>query len=114
MNVKSARIAFQGERGAFSEEATRQLLGQRAAVLPCMSFEDLFRSLKEGRETSLSYKRFLTTSIRSLAGSFKKKVPLQYSRFLELLKPQASSRSSIIEFLAEVFPATIKKEVAND
>lgn len=49
MNVKSSRIAFQGERGAFSEEATRQLLGQRAAVLPCMSFEELFRSLKEGR-----------------------------------------------------------------
>jgi prephenate dehydratase len=49
MNVKSSRIAFQGERGAFSEEATRQLLGQRAAVLPCLSFEELFRSVKEGR-----------------------------------------------------------------
>jgi prephenate dehydratase len=49
VKVKSSRIAFQGERGAFSEEATRQLLGQKAAVLPCMSFEELFRSLKEGR-----------------------------------------------------------------
>jgi prephenate dehydratase len=42
-------IAFQGERGAFSEEATRQLLGDSAAVLPCTRFEDLFRNLKDGR-----------------------------------------------------------------
>ena len=44
-------IAFQGERGAFSEEATRKLLGQDVAVLPCQRFEDVFRSLKEGRST---------------------------------------------------------------
>jgi len=42
-------IGFQGARGAFSEEATRKLLGARTAVLPCERFEDLFRSLKEGR-----------------------------------------------------------------
>ncbi|MBZ5620385.1 MAG: prephenate dehydratase [Acidobacteriia bacterium] len=42
-------IAFQGARGAFSEEATRRLLGQKVEVLPCERFEDVFRSLKEGR-----------------------------------------------------------------
>jgi prephenate dehydratase len=42
-------IAFQGERGAFSEEAARQLLGPRIEVLPCPRFEDVFRSLKLGR-----------------------------------------------------------------
>jgi prephenate dehydratase len=42
-------IAFQGERGAFSEEATRKLLGDRVKVMPCTRFEDLFRNLKEGR-----------------------------------------------------------------
>jgi len=42
-------IAFQGARGAFSEEAARKLLGQKTAVLHCERFEDVFRSLKEGR-----------------------------------------------------------------
>lgn len=42
-------LAFQGARGAFSEEAARKLAGQRIAVLPCERFEDVFRSLRDGR-----------------------------------------------------------------
>ena len=45
----SRKIAFQGERGAFSQEAARQLLGPRVDVLPCQRFEDLFLCLKDGR-----------------------------------------------------------------
>ena len=45
------RIAFQGERGAFSEEAARKLVGARVSVLPCQRFEDAFRSVKDGRVT---------------------------------------------------------------
>ena len=45
------RIVFQGERGAFSEEAARRLLGSSISVMPCARFEDLFRSVKEGRAT---------------------------------------------------------------
>jgi prephenate dehydratase len=39
------RIAFQGERGAFSEEAVRKLLGDEVTVAPCARFQDVFRSL---------------------------------------------------------------------
>jgi prephenate dehydratase len=45
------RIAFQGERGAFSEEAVRQLFDAGATVVPCQRFEDVFRNLKDGKVT---------------------------------------------------------------
>jgi prephenate dehydratase len=48
---RGEHIAFQGERGAFSEEAARKLLGPEIEVLPCTRFEDVFRSLKEARST---------------------------------------------------------------
>src|SRR6202050_2012535 len=47
--LTSAPIAFQGDRGAFSEEAARKLAGPSTAVLPCPRFEDVFRALEEGR-----------------------------------------------------------------
>jgi prephenate dehydratase len=48
---KTERIAFQGERGAFSEEAARKLLPPDIELLPCARFEDVFRSVKQGRAT---------------------------------------------------------------
>jgi prephenate dehydratase len=48
---KAELVSFQGERGAFSEEAARQLLGPRVGVLPRPRFEDIFRSLEEGKVT---------------------------------------------------------------
>ncbi len=44
--------AFQGERGAFSEQAVRQLLGDEAEVMPLTRFEDIFEALKDGRVTA--------------------------------------------------------------
>src|SRR5580704_10687645 len=49
--ARKALVAFQGERGAFSEEATRKLLGAGIDVLPCPRFEDVFHSLQDGAAT---------------------------------------------------------------
>jgi prephenate dehydratase len=41
-------VAFQGERGAFSEEAARKLLGDSIAVRSCETFDDVFASVESG------------------------------------------------------------------
>lgn len=43
--MKKLRTAFQGEPGAFSQEAVRQLLGDRAIVAPFQRFDEVFRAL---------------------------------------------------------------------
>ncbi|MGH9481875.1 MAG: prephenate dehydratase domain-containing protein [Terriglobales bacterium] len=42
------RVGYQGEPGAFSEEAALALLGDAIALTPCRSFEALFATLAEG------------------------------------------------------------------
>jgi prephenate dehydratase len=42
------RAAFQGERGAFSEDAARQLLGPEVVTLPRKSFDDMFEAVVSG------------------------------------------------------------------
>jgi len=44
----SARVAFQGERGAFSEEAAVKLLGEDIELVPRSTFESLFVAIDEG------------------------------------------------------------------
>ena len=44
----NARIAFQGERGAFSEEAAIKLLGEKITLVPRLTFEAAFRAIFEG------------------------------------------------------------------
>ncbi len=39
-------VAFQGERGAFSEAAARKLLGGSIDVLPCRTFDDVFAAVR--------------------------------------------------------------------
>ncbi|MDW8270455.1 MAG: prephenate dehydratase domain-containing protein, partial [Anaerolineae bacterium] len=42
-------VAFQGEHGAFSEEAIRLHFGPDVRTLPCRAFEDIFAAVEEGR-----------------------------------------------------------------
>lgn len=41
-------VAFQGERGAFSEEAARKLLGESIEVVACETFDDVFDTVARG------------------------------------------------------------------
>ena len=58
------KVAFQGERGAFSEEAGRHFFGRGWEPVPCAGFEEAFRRLKR-REVD----RAVLPMENSLAGS---------------------------------------------
>lgn len=47
-HLKSARVAFQGERGAFSEAAAIQLLGESITTVPRSTFDSAFAAISEG------------------------------------------------------------------
>jgi prephenate dehydratase len=51
MPARRERIGFQGELGAFSHMAIRQLLGPRVEAVPFPTFEQIFRSVAEGETT---------------------------------------------------------------
>ncbi len=46
MKKTPPRAAFQGEMGAFSQEALRRFLGDGAVAVPCQRFEEVFLKLK--------------------------------------------------------------------
>jgi len=58
------RVAFQGEPGAFSEAAARQLLGQGIQTVPRATFDSTFRALTDNAADSL-----LVPVENTLAGS---------------------------------------------
>ncbi len=60
----SSRIAFQGERGAFSEEAAVKLLGEDIQLVPRTTFELLYSSIQDGAADFI-----LAPIENSLAGS---------------------------------------------
>ena len=60
----SPRVAFQGERGAFSEEAAVKLLGEEIQLVPRQTFEALYASIEEGLADTI-----LAPIENSLAGS---------------------------------------------
>jgi prephenate dehydratase len=59
-----ARVAFQGEHGAFSEAAAIQLLGENVATIPRATFDSAFKAIDEGAADAL-----LAPVENTLAGS---------------------------------------------
>ena len=62
--LKSTRVAFQGERGAFSEAAAVQLLGESITTVPRSTFDSAFTAISDGDADAL-----LAPVENTLAGS---------------------------------------------
>lgn len=43
-----SRVAFQGERGSFSETAALGILGEDCETVPCQTFDDLYKAIDAG------------------------------------------------------------------
>ena len=64
LDFRKMRVAFQGERGAFSEAAAVQLLGEQIQTVPRATFEATFRAIAEEAAEAL-----LVPVENTLAGS---------------------------------------------
>ena len=62
--LSTSRVAFQGERGAFSEAAAVQLLGEKITTVPRATFDSAFQAIAEGAADAL-----LAPVENTLAGS---------------------------------------------
>ena len=47
--AKADRVAFQGERGAYSEEAVRQFFGEAVEIVPCVTLRETIHAVESGR-----------------------------------------------------------------
>jgi prephenate dehydratase len=81
MNVgKNSRVAFQGERGAFSEEAAVKLLGEEITLVPRQTFEAAFSAIRDGVADYI-----LAPIENSLAGSVHRSFDLLVDSRLNIL-----------------------------
>lgn len=79
-HTQKPRVAFQGERGAFSEEAAVKLLGAKIELVPRKTFADLYASLDNGVADYL-----LAPVENTIAGVVQPSVELLNSRSLNVL-----------------------------
>ncbi len=77
---KNARVAFQGERGAFSEEAAVKLLGENIVLVPRPTFEAAFRAIDDAAADYI-----LAPIENSLAGSVHRSFDLLVDSRLNIL-----------------------------
>jgi prephenate dehydratase len=78
--ANNARVAFQGERGAFSEEAAVKLLGEQIQLVPRLTFEAAFSAISDGVADYL-----LAPIENSLAGSVHRSFDLLVDSDLHIL-----------------------------
>jgi prephenate dehydratase len=78
--AKNVRVAFQGERGAFSEEAAVKLLGEDIQLVPRPTFEAAFSAISDGVADYL-----LAPIENSLAGSVHRSFDLLVESNLNIL-----------------------------
>lgn len=78
--AKQARVAFQGEQGAFSEEAAVELLGEEIALVPLPTFEAAFSAIRDGVADFI-----LAPIENSLAGSVHRSFDLLVESRLNIL-----------------------------
>jgi len=76
----SPRVAFQGERGAFSEDAARQLLGKNVNTVACRTFEEMFAAVSSGAADAAA-----APIENSLAGSVHKNYDLLMEHDLTII-----------------------------
>src|SRR4026209_1504610 len=97
--AKKPRVAFQGERGAFSEEAALKLLGDEIELGPQPTFAALFDSLGTGvavlmaAATVASASRNQRARRCSIAWELVWLIP--WSRRSKTASPESSTRPSV-------------------
>jgi len=79
-SARKPRVAFQGERGAFSEEAALKLLGSEIELVPRRTFAELFSSLDNNMADYL-----LAPIENSIAGAVQPSIDLLRSSCLSVL-----------------------------
>jgi prephenate dehydratase len=73
-------VAYQGERGAFSEDAARKLLGPDIETMPCRTFEEMFEAVSSGAANAAA-----APIENSLAGSVHKNYDLLMEHDLTII-----------------------------